>query len=72
MTTPTCPKRYSKLATKSGIIHEHQRLRCKKCSRHQTIDKAGWEASPPYAVKAWQLYIAGVSYCEGACAAAGA
>ena len=64
MSAPTCPKCESNEATKSGIINERQRFRCKRCGYHYTVAKVGREVNPYYVVKALQLYIEGVSYRE--------
>ncbi len=64
MSALACPKCESKEATKSGIVNERQRFRCKSCGYHYTVDKVGREVNPYYVVKALQLYIEGVSYRE--------
>lgn len=64
MPQPTCPKCDSTEATKSGIINERQRFKCRVCGYHYTVAKAGREVNPYYVVKALQLYIEGVSYRE--------
>lgn len=64
MTSATCPKCNSKEATKSGIIIDRQRFKCRQCGYHYTVAKVGREVNPYYVVKALQLYIEGVSYRE--------
>jgi len=64
MPPPACPKCDSKEATKSGILNERQRFRCKSCGYHYTVAKLGREVNPYYVVKALQLFIEGVSYRE--------
>jgi transposase-like protein len=64
MTAPVCPKCDSPEATKSGIINERQRFRCRQCGYHYTVAKVGREVDSYYVIKALQLYIEGVSYRE--------
>jgi transposase-like protein len=64
MTTPVCPKCDSTEATKSGVINERQRFRCRQCGYHYTVAKVGREVDSYYVIKALQLYIEGVSYRE--------
>ena len=64
MAAPACPKCESKEVTKSGLINERQRFKCKQCGYHYTVAKIGREVDPYYVVKALQLYIEGVGYRE--------
>ena len=64
MTAPVCPKCESTEATKSGVINERQRFRCRQCGYHYTVAKVGREVDSYYVIKALQLYIEGVSYRE--------
>lgn len=64
MTAPICPKCDSTEATKSGVINERQRFRCRQCGYHYTVAKVGREVDSYYVTKALQLYIEGVSYRE--------
>lgn len=64
MPTPTCPKCNATGATKSGIIAERQRYKCKNCGYHFSVEKIGREVDTYYVVKALQLYLEGVSYRE--------
>jgi len=64
MTKPTCPKCDSTEATKSGVIGDRQRFKCKQCGYHYTVAKVGKEINSYYVIKALQLYIEGVSYRE--------
>ena len=64
MTAPACPKCDSTEATKSGVINERQRFRCRQCGYHYTVAKVGREVDSYYVIKALQLYIEGVSYRE--------
>ena len=64
MNSPSCPKCDSPEATKSGVINERQRFKCKICSYHYTVAKMGREVDSYYVIKALQLFIEGVSYRE--------
>lgn len=64
MTASVCPKCNSTEATKSGVINERQRFRCRQCGYHYTVAKVGREVDSYYVIKALQLYIEGVSYRE--------
>ena len=64
MKNPNCPKCDSQNITKSGIIKEKQRFKCKECSYYFTVEKLGKGISTYYVIKALQLYIEGVSYRE--------
>lgn len=64
MVTPVCPKCDSKEATKSGIVNERQRYKCRNCGYHYTVAKVGREVNSYYVVKALQLYMEGVGYRE--------
>lgn len=64
MSAPMCPKCNSVEATKSGVIGDRQRFKCKKCRYHYTVAKVGKEINSYYVIKALQLYIEGVSYRE--------
>ena len=64
MNAPACPKCDSSDATKSGVINERQRCKCRQCGYHYTVAKVGREVDSYYVIKALQLYIEGVSYRE--------
>ncbi|KUG07639.1 IS1/IS1595 family N-terminal zinc-binding domain-containing protein [Solirubrum puertoriconensis] len=64
MNKPPCPKCDSTDATKSGVIGDRQRYKCKNCGYHFTVAKVGREINSYYVIKALQLYIEGVSYRE--------
>ncbi|GAA4387232.1 IS1/IS1595 family N-terminal zinc-binding domain-containing protein [Hymenobacter koreensis] len=64
MSKPACPKCDATEATKSGVIGDRQRYKCKKCGYHFTVAKVGREVNSYYVIKALQLYIEGVSYRE--------
>ncbi len=64
MSTPSCPKCNHAEATKSGVINERQRYRCRACGYHYTVQKEGRAIDSYYVVKALQLVIEGVSYRE--------
>ena len=64
MNATSCPKCDSAEATKSGVINERQRFRCRQCGYHYTVAKVGREVDSYYVIKALQLYIEGVSYRE--------
>ncbi|GAB4395125.1 MAG: helix-turn-helix domain-containing protein [Microscillaceae bacterium] len=64
MKHPVCPKCGGSKATKSGIIRERQRYRCKTCSYYFTVSKLGKQIDNYYVIKALQLYIEGISYRE--------
>ncbi|MCC5920572.1 MAG: helix-turn-helix domain-containing protein [Cyclobacteriaceae bacterium] len=61
---PECPKCNHDQSTKSGVLNNRQRWKCKKCGYHFTVQKLGKNIDPYYVVKALQLYIEGVSYRE--------
>lgn len=64
MKTLVCPKCTHIGATKSGIVKNRQRYRCKHCSYYFTVEKIGKQIDSYYVIKALQLYIEGVSYRE--------
>lgn len=59
-----CPQCSSSEYTKSGIINNRQRYRCKACGYHFTVQKRGKGVQDYYVTKALQLYVEGVSYRE--------
>jgi transposase-like protein len=59
-----CPRCKETDITKSGVIRDRQRYRCKSCEYYFTVEKEGKSIDPYYVVKALQLYIEGVSYRE--------
>lgn len=59
-----CPKCKSDLLTKSGVVNNRQRYKCKDCSYNFTVNKLGKEINSYYVTKALQLYIEGLSYRE--------
>ena len=64
MKNPNCPKCDSSLVTKSGVIKDKQRFKCKSCNYNFTVEKLGKGISQYYVIKALQLYIEGVTYRE--------
>ncbi|MFY7827178.1 MAG: transposase [Flectobacillus sp.] len=64
MKNPNCPKCDSSLVTKSGVIKDKQRFKCKTCNYNFTVEKLGKGISQYYVIKALQLYIEGVTYRE--------
>ena len=59
-----CPKCQSESVTKSGIVNNRQRFKCKDCRYNFTVNKLGKQISNYYVTKALQLYIEGISYRE--------
>jgi transposase-like protein len=59
-----CPKCNAENVTKSGIVNNRQRYKCKSCGYHFTVNKLGKQISNYYVTKALQLYIEGLSYRE--------
>ena len=59
-----CPKCKSEEITKSGIVKERQRYRCKSCNYFFSVDKEGKSIDSYYVIKALQLHIEGVTYRE--------
>lgn len=59
-----CPKCKSKSYTKSGIVKERQRYKCKDCNYFFSVAKEGKNIDSYYIIKALQLYIEGVTYRE--------
>ncbi len=64
MKNPNCPRCDGTNITKSGILNEKQRFKCKDCNYNFTVEKMGKGISNYYVIKALQLYIEGVSYRE--------
>ena len=62
MKNPNCPRCDGNNITKSGVINEKQRFKCKDCNYNFTVEKMGKGISTYYVIKALQLYIEGVSY----------
>ncbi|MDX1904593.1 MAG: helix-turn-helix domain-containing protein [Thermonemataceae bacterium] len=59
-----CPKCQSLNNTKSGVVAERQRYKCKNCGYHFTVQKIGKKIDGYYVIKALQLYLEGLSYRE--------
>lgn len=64
MKAPVCPRCQHQNATKSGIVNDRQRWRCKACGYHYTVQKEGKKIDAYYVIKALQLYIEGISLRE--------
>ena len=64
MKNPNCPRCDGNNITKSGVLNEKQRFKCKDCNYNFTVEKMGKGISTYYVIKALQLYIEGVSYRE--------
>lgn len=64
MKNPACPKCSHHESSKSGIVKNRQRYRCKHCNYYFTVEKIGKQIDSYYVIKALQLYIEGVSYRE--------
>ncbi|MEQ8550432.1 MAG: helix-turn-helix domain-containing protein [Cyclobacteriaceae bacterium] len=64
MKLPECPKCGSQKHTKSGVVNDRQRYKCKNCDYNYTVSKLGKEIDAYYVVKALQLYLEGISYRE--------
>jgi transposase-like protein len=59
-----CPKCESEDITKSDIVKDRQRYRCKLCNYSFTVLKDGKNIDPYYVIKALQLHIEGVTLRE--------
>ncbi len=59
-----CPNCNSEDFVKSGIIHNRQRYKCKKCHYYFTVNKIGKKIDDYYVNKSLQLYLEGLSYRE--------
>jgi transposase-like protein len=59
-----CPRCNSEDSTKSGIVNNRQRYRCKRCGYHYTVGKLGKRIESYYVIKALQLYLEGISLRE--------
>ncbi len=59
-----CPQCKSLEYTKSGIVKDRQRYKCKDCGYFYTVIKEGKNIDSYYVIKALQLYIEGVSFRE--------
>jgi transposase-like protein len=64
MKNPACPKCESVSVIRSGVVHQRQRYRCKKCGYHFTVERMGKRIDRYYVVKALQLYLEGLSLRE--------
>jgi transposase-like protein len=64
MKNPNCPRCDQNNVTKSGVLNQKQRFKCKDCNYNFTVEKMGKGISTYYVIKALQLYIEGVSYRE--------
>lgn len=60
----SCPKCKSKSYTKSGVVKDRQRYKCKDCNYYFSVAKEGKNIDSYYIIKALQLYIEGVTYRE--------
>lgn len=59
-----CPRCYSEKLTKSGVVKDRQRYKCKDCNYYFTVNKLGKKIDNYYIIKALQLYLEGISYRE--------
>lgn len=59
-----CPKCKANEVTKSGIVKDRQRFKCKLCNYNFTVEKEGKSIDSYYVIKALQLHIEGVTYRE--------
>ncbi|MBL7831176.1 MAG: IS1 family transposase [Saprospiraceae bacterium] len=64
MIQPVCPKCKSEHLTRSGVVKMRQRYHCKKCDYYFTVLKDGKSIDPYFIIKAFQLYLEGLSYRE--------
>jgi transposase-like protein len=64
MSINNCPSCDSTKISKSGIIKDRQRFKCKDCNYNFTVEKSGKSIDNYYVIKALQLYVEGVSYRE--------
>ncbi len=64
MKIKACPNCGSPEYTKSGVIKQRQRYRCKDCSYYFTVNKLGKKIDDYYVNKALQLYLEGLTYRE--------
>ena len=63
-TSLSCPKCNAQNYTKSGIVNDRQRYKCKNCNYNFTVQRQGKKIDDYYVTKALQLYVEGVSYRE--------
>jgi len=59
-----CPNCNSSSHTKSGVIKNRQRYKCKSCGYYFTVNKLGKRIDDYYVNKALQLYLEGLTYRE--------
>jgi transposase-like protein len=64
MKITSCPRCYSEKLTKSGVVKDRQRYKCKDCNYCFTVNKLGKKIDNYYIIKALQLHLEGVSYRE--------
>ncbi|MFH4965545.1 helix-turn-helix domain-containing protein [Gaetbulibacter sp. M235] len=64
MNIDLCPNCGSSTYTKSGIINDRQRYKCKKCGYYFSVNKVGKKIDDYYVNKALQLYLEGLTYRE--------
>ncbi len=64
MSVKTCPKCQHFEAIKAGIVQNRQRYKCKSCGYHFSVEKLGKRIPDYYQIKAFQLYIEGLTYRE--------
>ena len=60
----SCPNCQSSDTTKSGILNERQRYKCKNCNYHFTVLKQGKKIDNRFITKSLQLYLEGLSFRE--------
>jgi len=59
-----CARCGSDQITKSGVVNQRQRYKCKSCGYHFSVGKIGKKIDDYFVLKALQLYLEGVSYRE--------
>lgn len=59
-----CPNCSSESYTKSGIVNNRQRYKCKSCGYFFSVNKMGKRIDDYYVNKALQLYLEGLTYRE--------
>lgn len=62
--TGSCPRCGHEHHTKSGIVNQRQRYRCKSCNYHFSVLRVGKKIDSYFVTKALQLYLEGLSYRE--------
>jgi len=59
-----CPNCGSDAYTKSGIVNDRQRYKCKSCGYYFSVNKVGKKIDDYYVNKALQLFLEGLTYRE--------